>query len=428
MAVAQLWIVRRRMHISLIKNEKRLLAIVMAACCGLLTMNRVVSAQNWTLSGAPANPWTSIVSSADGSKLVVVSIDDGIFTSTNSGSTWLEVSNYSSGSDMWYPATRGIEWYSVASSADGVKLAAASFDGNGIYDSTNSGATWQFAGAPSFSWYGIASSADGTKLVAVAYYGWHIYATTNSGANWTPLTNFPSQHSANENLRAIASSADGSKLVAASALYNGQGQICISTNAGQTWMQVTNVSGNWDSVASSADGRILAAAPQNDSIYVSTNSGTTWSATLTPSEVWVSVASSADGTKLIAGSLDVLYTSDDSGITWTSNSVPSGYWNSVASSADGNERVAVDDSGSGSGLWSSQTTPAPCLNITPTSDNLTLSWIIPSINFVLQQNLDLTTTNWTDVTNPPALKLTNLQYEVTLPLANNSGFYRLAAP
>jgi hypothetical protein len=68
------------------------------------------------------------------------------------------------------------------------------------------------------------------------------------------------------------------------------------------------------------------------------------------------------------------------------------------------------------------------MNTTPANGNLTLSWIIPSTNFVLEQNLDLTSTNWTDVTNMPVLNLTNLQDEVTLPLTNGSGFYRLATP
>jgi hypothetical protein len=49
-------------------------------------------------------------------------------------------------------------------------------------------------------------------------------------------------------------------------------------------------------------------------------------------------------------------------------------------------------------------------------------------NFVLQQNLDLTTTNWTDVTNTSTLNLTNLQDEVILLPTNGNGFYRLKTP
>jgi hypothetical protein len=45
----------------------------------------------------------------------------------------------------------------------------------------------------------------------------------------------------------------------------------------------------------------------------------------------------------------------------------------------------------------------------------------------LEQNSDLTTTNWTDVTNVPVLNFTNLQDEVTLPLLASNCFYRLAA-
>jgi hypothetical protein len=71
---------------------------------------------------------------------------------------------------------------------------------------------------------------------------------------------------------------------------------------------------------------------------------------------------------------------------------------------------------------------APGLNIAPANTNLAVSWIVPSTNFRLQQNLDLTTTNWMDVTNAPVLNLTNLHNEVILSPAGSSGFYRLKTP
>jgi hypothetical protein len=95
----------------------------------------------------------------------------------------------------------------------------------------------------------------------------------------------------------------------------------------------------------------------------------------------------------------------------------------MASSADGNKSVVVVNFNGG--IWTSQTTPSPQLNITPSSNNLALSWIVPSTNFVLQQNLDLTTGNWGTLTNKPGLNLTNLQDEVTLSPTNSSGFFRL---
>ena len=44
---------------------------------------------------------------------------------------------------------------------------------------------------------------------------------------------------------------------------------------------------------------------------------------------------------------------------------------------------------------------------------------------VLQQNSDLTTTNWADVTNLPTLNLTNLKNQVILPLSGGGRYYRL---
>jgi hypothetical protein len=119
----------------------------------------------------------------------------------------------------------------------------------------------------------------------------------------------------------------------------------------------------------------------------------------------------------------LIYTSVDSGANRVSNNAPSLYWKSVASSADGSKLMAVAYDG---GIWTSQSTPAPQMNIMPTNGNLALSWIVPSTNFVIQQSPDLS--SWTDMTNPPVLDLTSLQNEVILSPTNSSGFYRLKTP
>jgi len=84
---------------------------------------------------------------------VAAAYDDFLYTSSDSGSTWTQ---------------RGItgSWISVASSADGTKLAAVSPWGL-VYTSTDAGVHW----VPCESarvWSCVASSADGDKLVAVA--------------------------------------------------------------------------------------------------------------------------------------------------------------------------------------------------------------------------------------------------------------------
>jgi hypothetical protein len=70
--------------------------------------------------------------------------------------------------------------------------------------------------------------------------------------------------------------------------------------------------------------------------------------------------------------------------------------------------------------------PPAALGIAPSGTNLTLSWPSPPGGFVLQQNSDLTTTNWTTVTNTP--NMTNLQNQVTLSPTSGNQFYRLKYP
>jgi hypothetical protein len=86
----------------------------------------------------------------------------------------------------------------VASSADGAKLVAVSIrigaSGGLIYTSSDSGATWTQTTAPRQDWQQVASSSDGTKLVAVSSnlvatghaFGGYIYTSSDSGATWTP--------------------------------------------------------------------------------------------------------------------------------------------------------------------------------------------------------------------------------------------------
>jgi hypothetical protein len=66
------------------------------------------------------------------------------------------------------------------------------------------------------------------------------------------------------------------------------------------------------------------------------------------------------------------------------------------------------------------------LGIAASGSNLLLSWPSPPGGFVLQQNSDLTTTNWLTVTNTPAI--TNFQNQVILSPATGSQFYRLKYP
>jgi photosystem II stability/assembly factor-like uncharacterized protein len=270
---------------------------------------------SWTARES-SRDWTSVASSADGSKLVAVVYNGQIYTSTDSGTNWTARDSSRS-------------WASVASSTDGSKLVAAVSSGQ-IYTSTDSGTNWT-ARDSSRVWMAVASSADGSKLVAVVQNG-QIYTSTNSGTNWTA-------RGSNRFWWSVASSADGSKLVA---VVSG-GQIYTSTDSGTNWT-ARGGSQNWNSVAASADGSKLVAVVQSGQIYTSTDSGTNWTAQGS-NQFWQAVAASADGSKVVAVvSGGQIYTSTDSGLTWAARE-SSRNWASVASSADGNKLVGVVSAG-----------------------------------------------------------------------------------
>lgn len=409
--------------------------LLLIIICSLFPVVNPALAQVWSSNSVPGEDWCIVASSADGKVLVAVSNPGPIYISTNSGAAWSQATNAPVG-----------DWQTVACSADGSKIIAAQGGGAGslygsIYTSPDTGVTWVSNNAPELSWSTVASSADGTKLVAADYNNHGIYTSTDSGTTWTPAINSPKVA-----LYSISSSADGSKLAAVAIKYSPY--IYTSTDFGMAW--ITNnvpaspqgIQNGWGSIASSADGSKLIAAGGGGIpgyIFLSTNFGAAWTVTATnilPShgfDEWICVASSADGSKLAAVSQSTspgeIITSTDSGVTWITNPVPNLTWNAVALSADGANRVAAVGYPSYVGpIYSSRTIFAPVLNLASRSNNLALSWIIPSTNFVLQQNSDLATTNWVTLTNAPALNLTDLQNQVMLSASNSVGFYRLATP
>jgi hypothetical protein len=154
----------------------------------------------------------TIASSADGTKLVVATPGQDIYTSADSGLTWVDQTES-------LGLTDGLFWSSVACSTNGTKIVAV-VHGGWIYTSTDSGVTWTPRDS-SRTWNSVASSADGTKLVAAVFNG-PIYTSTNSGTNWTAGKINPdfagggssTDTNINRGWRSVACSADGTKLVA----------------------------------------------------------------------------------------------------------------------------------------------------------------------------------------------------------------------
>ncbi|MFZ0829393.1 MAG: hypothetical protein WAO02_18440 [Verrucomicrobiia bacterium] len=369
----------------------------------------------WTQStNAPALAWWAVASSADGTRLAAVVRNGGIYTSTNSGFTWISNSA---------PVRN---WWAVASSADGTKLAAvintlSSVGNGGVY--TNNGLTWNITSAPAYiqSWQSIASSSNGMNLVAsssVAPNTGRIYTSTDAGNTWNLTPPIFLQWNG------VACSADGTKLVATP--YTNS--IYTSPDAGATWttnalpISPSAYSGYSWSVASSADGTKLVTggiSPSVRSIFTSSDSGTTWVSNNAPNGAWYSVAASADGTILAAASPTIICTSTNFGQNWVSNNVPSHTWVSVAMSADASKMVALGYDGF---IYTAQLTP-PSLNASLSGTNLTIAWPGYATNYQLQQNPTLSGNLWTAATYP--ITPSNGQNEIVVPATNRQTFFRL---
>ncbi len=298
------------------------------------------------------------------------------------------IGNFSSYDDsVWLPATTsGVSWLSLAASADGQRMYAASgaATGGGIFTSSDAGHTWNGpVGGFNGSWNGVASSADGNTAYAVVP-GQAIWFTVNAGTTWSANSS-----TTGSNCTLIACSASGTKAVVVtkggSVLTNNAAWNWFSTGASvSTWISVAcsdsgnvcavgNASGTvYSSVAGSqtvttkpitglvisTDGTRLAACALGGGISVSTNSGTSWNLTSAPTLNWNCLAASADCTRLVAGvSNGVIYASANFGGTWTqligsTNQV----WSALASSDDGTKLAGAVNTASGGIYYSTATT------------------------------------------------------------------------
>jgi photosystem II stability/assembly factor-like uncharacterized protein len=400
---------------------------------------------NWKLSSAPGTNWTSVASSADGTHLVAAATDRGpigtdpatavypggpIYTSTNSGASWSRTSAVSN-------------WVSVTSSADGSRLAAASYQYNSnapaashssFFTSTNAGGTWTQSSAPNRPWIALAASADGQKLVAAA--GGSIYTSTNAGGTWTS-NSVPSAYP----WTAVASSADGSQLVAAAGFFNSYyytfvSYIYRSTNSGATWTKTSATTSyeEFNALASSTDGTHLVAAtsgslPNSGPLSFSIDSGTTWTMgsvlAAGAAQVWQFVASSADGSRLVVmDTFGRTFVSGDAGASWALVNAPALPWSALALSADGSTLVAAFDGG----IYVSQLqiSSLPALTITRSGSNVVISWPTNATGFGLQQSSALGSPNWVGATNP--VSIVNARNQVSVTVTNRANFYRLKSP
>jgi len=241
-------------------------------------------------------------------------------------------------------------WWSIASSADGLKLCACTRVY--IYTSVDGGRNWKTAYySENESFQSVVSSADGSRLVVKSYPG--IFTSSDGGNTWVL--------SSLSWLQTLASAADGSRMVS---LNPDDGLLYTSYDGGNNWNHIAVPSGTlgWNYVSSSngTDGYKLLAAIYRHGLYTSLDGGQNWNIT-SPSSAFIpssalhpsnlnQIVTSADGSRLAAiavgDSMGGIFTSSDGGSTWQERTNAGiSFFTSISSSADGEKLVAVANGG-----------------------------------------------------------------------------------
>ncbi len=404
-------------------EPRRLLATVVVSTVAM-TSHRG-AAQTFVPTSAPAQNWVSLTCSEDASMLSAAGSYGFLWLSPDTGASWV----------VAHTADSGLEpqraWQALAGSRDGSKLIAVATY-NPVFISTDHGASWSTNG-PAADWAAVAASSDGTRLLAADNELGGIYQSTDGGANWT-LTAAPAKR-----WRCISSSADGMRLAAGTDYGSEYGElpaIYVSQDGGTTWNSSDAPALPWQAITSSADGMKLAAAVYGGLIYLSSDAGAHWSAANVPASHWGGVSSSSDGATLVASSWEgLVYVSHDAGLTWTNATAPDACWQTVAVSRDGSRAFAGiwnDWAGQVGGIYSAKFSPPsnaiaalnpPVLNLSYHGQTAILSWPASASGFTVQENSDLTSPAWTDVT--VSATLVNGQNQVVVPTATGSHFFRL---
>jgi uncharacterized repeat protein (TIGR02543 family) len=328
----------------------------------------------WTaIANTSGRKWFSIASNANGTKVAAVDRGGSIWTSVDSGSTWTERA-----------AAGQRNWDSIASSSDGDNLVAVSPDGF-IFTSSNSGETWSNRTPANVTGFtGVSSSNDGSRL-AVTTWSSGLYTSSNYGVDWT-LRSLPVVNSGQPtHLQMVSMNGDGSRLVTGSRANNDNGgRVFTSADYGATWTVAASLGFDYIGFASSGDGsRISASIFGQAAVSTSSDYGVTWKVQTTGTNGVIPIATNIDGSLLFVGGYG--------GHLWTGK-LPRAQVVAIATSAI-SAVVPAQESTPAAALAFTETTNTAAVRITPMANPTT----VESTPFVLESAsiFDISVTNIT---------------------------------
>jgi hypothetical protein len=322
------------------KNRYVLLIFLLLIGCGKIVLAQWVNSNGGFVSVFECFAVNS--NETGGTNLFAGTWGNGVFLSTDDGTSWNDVNNgliyptqrrvytlVSSGKNLFagtdwgiYISTNnGTNWAIVDSEFTGTTIRSlavlgtnlfASISGKGVFLSTNNGISWTLVKAdPSI----LSFAVSGTNIYAGSW-GSGVLMSTNNGATWDAI------NSGLTDLKINTVFVKENYLYAGN--WNGNG-VFRSTNNGVSWVpastgiSVTGSSGNPTEVYALAVCGMNLLAGTSAGIYLSSNNGDSWSK-VNGSTIGAFIVA---GTKLYAAQGAGYYFSTDSGVTWNDDNIVS---------------------------------------------------------------------------------------------------------
>jgi len=221
----------------------------------MATLTLVNTADMLSFDGGDFQAIRGLASSSDGTKMYACSNLDnfGILKSTDNGQTWT-ASNPNDGNNQW-------SFTSIACSSNGNILYACNL-GNGMYKSTNAGATWTYvyqlgqplpggAANPEVSAnydggnvYQVACDATGNIVIMTTNYCAVIYRSTDGGVTWNDIYLIPDYNPNANSPNPVAMNVNGSIMYVGSnntTDVNTDNKILKSVDNGATWTILSSI-------------------------------------------------------------------------------------------------------------------------------------------------------------------------------------------
>jgi photosystem II stability/assembly factor-like uncharacterized protein len=239
-------------------------------------------------------PWTILSLARFKGTIFAGSESNGIFVSTDQGASWSL-------------ANSGLTRLSIGALVADDSLVYAASSGGPLYYSNNSGALWVQIPSNIPSLYGISIAVLGKSVLASAgYSGKGVYRSVCTNGVWKTAES------------SLSDIEIFSLLAVDPYVYAGGNGIYRSPDSGKTWVQSTGISLNTRVKSLAFGGSCLYASMENGTICRSQNEGLAWNqvGTNLPSKLWPYCLAASGATVYVGGQDDGVLVSADSGNTW----------------------------------------------------------------------------------------------------------------